>query len=818
MNPGDRVGGRYRIERAIASGGMGSVFRAVDEHDGSSCAVKVVHDDALGSPRAIRRFEREVLALREVDHPGVVRYLDHGTFGVAHMPFLVMEWVEGPDLRARLRKGPPPSFGESLRVLVRLVQTLAAVHAVGIVHRDIKPRNLVLPGGKLDQVRVVDFGLACFPQRRGLFPVELTVNGFRLGSPGYMAPEQVRHAKDVDAAADVFSLGCIAFELLTGQRAFPGRDDIARLAQLLVDEPPRAGVLNPNLPAALDALVSSMLSRDPAARPRLDAQLLAQLTAFSAVRRKRTELPVPPVVRRQVAVDDAEPATVRFAPRLLARVFEDAPTHTSGPIPVQLAPLGDVVRRSWDALDGPTRSALVRLATFEGPFSTAEAEAVIAYRGKAASTLLAVGESLEPFLQQLQERSLVVRSPSGMQVPPVVRAFVREQQPDVEPAAWICHAEVVVDACMVQADRVHAYGSVAASEYLTRRQEDLLLVAEGDGAHAARAILALDASLLGRAGATAHYDRLTRGIVLAETHAESDLFARLRCARGRAGVLLGRTQEAIADLSAALAHARRIEDANDEASALIELVVLYHRAGQVETGERCANEVLALRGRFDSPRLEARAVGNLGGLAHDRGELDVAYARYVEAIALAEAAADQKLLGVYLTNLAMLDADRDNTEAACQRLRRAVRTLELVHESRLAAIALGNLGMVQTELGLLDEAIESLQRAAEVLEQVGDDRSAALARMRLTAPLSLAGKVQNARDALRRSRAPLAGDARSRAIVEVFEAFLHLSQGDRALARRCRDLAYVPLSSDRILAAISDDTRAALRILAPRLR
>lgn len=812
MNPGDLVGDQYRIERAVASGGMGSVYRAIDERIGQPCAVKVVHDSALGSPRALRRFAREVLALREVNHSGVVRYLDHGTFGEARSPFLVMEWVEGPDLRARLRTGPAPSFGEALRLIMRLVNILAAVHAAGIIHRDIKPRNLVLSGGALPQVRLVDFGLACFPQRRGLFPVELTVNGFRLGSPGYMAPEQVRHAKDVDTAADVFSLGCIAFELFCGRRAYPGRDDIARLAALLVDEPPRIRAINPNVPEALDAIVTTMLQRDPAARPKLDAELLEQLAACGAVRRRRG------VPRAEPSSNELEPPTQRLGPRLLARVsLEDEPTALRLPDPVQLAPLSDVMQKSWDALDGPGRSALVRLATFEGPFSRAEAEALVAYRGRSASTLLAVGEPLEPLLEGLRERSLLLGAAEGMQIPAVVRAFARERVHEIEPAAWHCHAEVVVDVCAVHAARVHAYGSASASAALTRRQDDLLRISEDDSAQAALAILALDASLLGRTGVTAHYERLGRGISLAERHGDLDLAARLRCARGRAGVLLGRTQEAIGDLSAALAHARRIEDATDQASALIEFVVLYHRVGQVETGERCASEVLALRSRFDSPRLEARAVGNLGGLAHDRGELDVAYARYVEAIGLAEAAADQKLLGVYLTNLSMLDADRDNTEAAAARLLRAVRTLELARESRLAAIALGNLGMVQTELGRFEEAASSLQRAAEVLEQLGDDRSAALARMRLTAPLSLSGKVQNARDALRRARGPLDGDARTMAIVQVYEAFLHLSQGDLALARRCRDLAYVPLSSDRILAAISDDTRAALRVLAPRL-
>ncbi len=268
MRQGDLIAGRYRIVRRVGSGGMGTVYEALDGTSNAPVALKTLRVDADIEVRARTRLLREAYALSEVRHPAVVRYIDHGITR-EHGPFLVMAWIVGDSLDDRLRaSGVTPV--DALALVRRLAGGLSAVHASGVVHRDLKPSNVMLAGGDVTQAIVVDFGVARVALDSGV-----TMTGDHVGTPRYMAPEQIRNARSVDEKTDVFALGCLFFECLIGAPAFEGADPVTVLARILFDPLPVPSTRRSDLPPALDALVAGMLDRDATRRP--TAAAVAQL-------------------------------------------------------------------------------------------------------------------------------------------------------------------------------------------------------------------------------------------------------------------------------------------------------------------------------------------------------------------------------------------------------------------------------------------------------------------------------------------------------------------------------------------------------------
>jgi hypothetical protein len=273
MQRGALLKDRFEIEQPIASGGMGEIFRARDRVSSEAVAVKVIFD---GRGHRSARFAREVELLSELSHPGIVRYVSSGEMPSGEL-FLVMEWLDGEDLGSRLERAPL-MVSESVTLATRVAEALGAAHARGIVHRDLKPSNLFLPGGRIEQVKVIDFGIA---QQEG--QTQLTRTGTMIGTPGYMAPEQARsgeHGEAIDARADVFALGCVLFHCLTGTPPFEGDSAAAILAKILFGDAPRVSALWPEVPEELDALVAQMMARDPALRPSDGTRLAAALAAL----------------------------------------------------------------------------------------------------------------------------------------------------------------------------------------------------------------------------------------------------------------------------------------------------------------------------------------------------------------------------------------------------------------------------------------------------------------------------------------------------------------------------------------------------------
>ncbi|XXX78535.1 protein kinase [Sorangium sp. So ce134] len=293
MRPGVTVADRFRIEGLAGSGGMGSVYRATDLTDNSPVALKILH---RGAEPQERRLEREAQLLAGLRHPGIVRYVAHGVTA-DQQRYLALEWLDGEDLAARVARARLSVDG-ALTLLVRLAGALGAAHGRGIVHRDVTPGNIFLPGGALEGAKIVDFGIARAAAGAGdaaglparghdagvLREGEGARDGVTLGTPGYMAPEQARGDAHVDARADVFSLGCVIWNCLTGRPPFAGDQVMAILAKAALVGPRRLSEVRPDVPAALDELVAWMLERDPDGRPRDGNEVLASAAELRAAR------------------------------------------------------------------------------------------------------------------------------------------------------------------------------------------------------------------------------------------------------------------------------------------------------------------------------------------------------------------------------------------------------------------------------------------------------------------------------------------------------------------------------------------------------
>jgi tetratricopeptide (TPR) repeat protein len=273
MVPGQLVAGRFVIGELAGSGGMGMVYRALDRPSGSTVALKVLR---RGSAHEPERFQRESRVLAELHHPGIVRYMGHGSTEEGDL-YLAMEWLSGEDLQVRLARAPI-SAKDTMTLLARVADALAAAHAKEVVHRDIKPSNIFLEAGHIDRIKLLDFGIA----RVNRETQTVTSAETTLGTPEYMSPEQARGLHTLDARSDVFSLGCVAFECLTGKPAFSGSHLMALLARVLLEDAPRVREFCPEIPPGIDDLVARMLSRDPMKRPASGKELGAEIAALEA--------------------------------------------------------------------------------------------------------------------------------------------------------------------------------------------------------------------------------------------------------------------------------------------------------------------------------------------------------------------------------------------------------------------------------------------------------------------------------------------------------------------------------------------------------
>jgi serine/threonine protein kinase len=289
LRPADRPGvlgmlGGYEVREVIGQGGMGVVLKAFDLALQRPVAIKVLAAALAGSATARRRFTREAQAAAAVSHDHIVAV--HRVSEADGVPYLVMQYVPGESLQQRLDRAGPLEVADTVRIGLQTAQGLAAAHAQGLIHRDVKPANILLENG-LGRVKVTDFGLARMADDAGL-----TQAGVVAGTPEYMAPEQAR-GEQVDARCDLFSLGSVLYACCTGVPPFRGPTPLAVLRQVSDETPAPVRSLNPDVPAWLEALVARLLAKDPARRFQTAAEVAALLEGYLAHLRQPATVPAP---------------------------------------------------------------------------------------------------------------------------------------------------------------------------------------------------------------------------------------------------------------------------------------------------------------------------------------------------------------------------------------------------------------------------------------------------------------------------------------------------------------------------------------------
>src|SRR5262245_7033306 len=274
--------GPYQILAKLGEGGMGEVYKATDTRLNRTVAIKVLRPQAIGDIERQHRFEREAQVIASLNHPNICTLYDVGKHG--ELDFLVMEYLEGETLADRLRRGPMP-LDESLNVGIAVADALEKAHGNGVIHRDLKPANVMLTAGG---AKLLDFGLAKLqPQAdRSLSPstpasapsgaLITTIPGAVLGTPQYMAPEQLEGI-DADARTDLFAFGAVLYEMITGRRAFQGKSQPHLIAAILSVHPEPISKSQAAAPPALDFLIGRCLAKEPEQRLQTATDLLCEL-------------------------------------------------------------------------------------------------------------------------------------------------------------------------------------------------------------------------------------------------------------------------------------------------------------------------------------------------------------------------------------------------------------------------------------------------------------------------------------------------------------------------------------------------------------
>jgi serine/threonine protein kinase len=297
--------GHYKLLKELGRGSMGTVYRAVHPTMSRTVALKVMSRDILKDKRAVARFQREIRTAAALDHANIARALDAGCEKGIY--YLVMEHVDGKDLRHWLKAVGPLPVAWSCECIRQAAIGLQHAYDRGIAHRDIKPSNLILVGKSLDEIpliKIVDFGLARVGEDLA-GDVKLTRVGKTVGTWAYMAPEQTLDSARADSRSDIFSLGCTFFQMITGELPFQGKSDVETLMLRLKVDAPNLSSLREGIDPHLDDIAARMMARDPADRFQTPADVAEALAGLTALDKKIAPSPKPAPTSVRVPGDDS---------------------------------------------------------------------------------------------------------------------------------------------------------------------------------------------------------------------------------------------------------------------------------------------------------------------------------------------------------------------------------------------------------------------------------------------------------------------------------------------------------------------------------
>jgi serine/threonine-protein kinase len=328
---GRTAGGKYRLVRLLGSGGMGEVYEAQHAAIGRRFAIKFLHPLLTSNSESVARFQREAQAAGGLENENIAAVVDIGTADDG-APFLVMEYLEGEDLAKLLVRSGPLSVPRAAYIIIQACRGLAAAHSRGIVHRDLKPENLFIckRNDGSDLVKVLDFGIAKL--HTGRLGTGITQTGTTMGTPFYMSLEQARGAREVDHRTDIYALGVILYEILSGAKPHPGESYNEILYHVLSKEPAPLDSIRPSLPSGLSEVVYKAMARETDDRYSSAADFTAALIPFAgrAVTPLRSQVGLAAVPGDTINSPVSLPAIAVPAPstRILPEITEDVPARS----------------------------------------------------------------------------------------------------------------------------------------------------------------------------------------------------------------------------------------------------------------------------------------------------------------------------------------------------------------------------------------------------------------------------------------------------------------------------------------------------------
>jgi tetratricopeptide (TPR) repeat protein len=395
LQPGAMLADRYEIVKLLGEGGMGAVYRARDCELEREVALKVIRPELARNAQVLQRFKQELILARQVTHRNIIRIFDLGS--AEGMRFITMEFIEGEDLAQILAHRGKLTAPEAANMITQVARGLEAAHAEGVVHRDLKPQNVMMDAqGKCS---VMDFGIA-----RSMDAASMTRTGALLGTPTYMSPEQAQGLK-VDARSDLYTLGLIFYELLTGRPPFEADNPMATLLKRVQEKPTPPIEIEPSIPKAVNEIVLKMLATKPDDRYQSASEVLADIDTWEAHRTGRTPLMSAAVPSQQGIPIKYVVAAMVFLVALGAWLYRNKVTAPTAPTPAAKMVkvlVSDFVNSTGDPVfDGtlePTFSLAMEGASFINSFSRGDAR-------KAAAQIQPGFKQLDEKLAQLVARS-----------------------------------------------------------------------------------------------------------------------------------------------------------------------------------------------------------------------------------------------------------------------------------------------------------------------------------------------------------------------------------------------------------------------------
>ncbi len=753
--------GRYRIERRLGAGGMGTVYLGWDELLERRVAIKALHPHVAFDGDARTRFLREARVLSRLDHPGICTIYDL----VEHdgKDHLILEYVDGVPLGRAIAEGTVPE-GERLAVAVAITEALAAAHDAGVIHRDLKPDNVMLrsDGG----VAILDFGLAR-PVGGGAgggdlagaveVSADITRDGSVVGTPGYISPEQVMGAS-ASRASDVYTLGLLLQELFTGEPAF---DRSKPVLQLLIDA--REGAVRPCAVAdgRLRNLIESMTSRDPADRPGMGEVLATLRKLLRAPERRRQRrrvaltaaglavlsLLVGVVVRRTVL----PPPILEAGSRATVAVLPFSEKDGSAGIGIGLA---DMIARTLaesDRLEAVPMDRVLKVLRREGAGDGASPVGRWDGVGRRLGARVVVGGTVsqsggrtgidvtvldrEGGVQRFRVRAGTFTEALSLACGALSRRLVPEE-PSADPRGRFSPDPLATLVFAAGEQRRYTEGPAVALPYFR-------VCLDRDPrfwSATASELNCLDS--LGRWTEGKEESRRLLDWTRKEDATEAELMA--MSALGLFQLRIGETEAAEETWRAGLERARALEEASQEVGFLNRLGTLYQKTGRPRLAWERYVEAVELARRIGDRYEEATGELNLGSLSRGRGDLDGARDHLGRALAIFREMDSLEDVGLVEYNLGAVSLYQGNTEEAVRHFRAALDAQERSGNVRLAAEAREGLAVLDWSRGDLASAEEHVRRALEAYRTLEHPEGIARASGNLAVILRDGGKLEEA--------------------------------------------------------------------------